>query len=150
TGATAWQRRMAGVSGDEGDSILVDSSGVYIAGHFSGAIDLDPSTAKHTLTSAGAADGFFLKFDANGHYLFAKQFGSTGDDRIESLARKSNGDIVLAGSFSGTVDFNPAGVVMNATSAGGVDAFVLELDSQGRYQSLQTYGSTGDDRARGV
>lgn len=149
-GTTAWMRRLGSTLNDEGESILTDGSSVYVAGYFGGSVDFDPGAKQHMLVSAGGTDGFVLKLDIGGNYLFGQRFGGSGDDNLEGLARKSNGNIVLVGNFSGSVGFNIAGSSTTAVSAGGADAVMLEIDSVGNYVNWYTLGGTQDDRGRSI
>ena len=54
-----------------------------------------------------------------------------------------NGDLTVAGTFSGCADIG-AGAV---TSKGMADAFVIRYTREGSVVWAKIYGSTGDDRA---
>lgn len=60
-----------GQAADAG-AIAVDRAGnVYVSGHFNGAVDFDPArNTAFTLTTA-TGDGFVLKLDPSGHFVFA-------------------------------------------------------------------------------
>ncbi|HEY2882772.1 MAG TPA: hypothetical protein VGJ15_10070, partial [Pirellulales bacterium] len=150
TGATAWSQRLGGSGNDEGTSILAINGGVVVGGHFEGTMDFDASSHTHNLNSYGQSDAFVLKLDNSGHWMFAEHFGGSGADDISGLAQKSDGTLVLSGSFSGQANFYSGVGTVNAISAGGVDAFVLELAANGQYQTFQTVGGAGDDRGRAV
>src|SRR5439155_11265907 len=70
-----------------------------------------------------------------------------GWDTANSIAVDGNGDVVVAGDFSGTVDFG-GGLL---TSAGTKDIFVAKYSgADGSHQWSKRYGGTGDDHASGV
>ncbi|MBI4705913.1 MAG: hypothetical protein HY744_32880 [Deltaproteobacteria bacterium] len=58
-----------------------------------------------------------------GGHLWSKGFGSSGGDQGRAVALDANGNALVAGLFSGTVDFGGGPLV----SAGGHDIFVLKL-----------------------
>jgi len=60
------------------------------------------------------------------------------------------GDTYLVGSFRGTVDFDPGPAVVNLTSRGGSDAFLVKLDPAGGIRWAKAFGSTGNDAARAI
>lgn len=54
------------------------------------------------------------------------------------------GNIYAKGSFAGTVDFDPSAAVANRTSEGGLDIFILQLNSNGSFGWVETIGGPGD------
>jgi len=71
---------------------------------FSGAL-LGSLSIGNTITSAGADDAFVAKLDASGNPLWAKRAGGAMYDTFGPAFVRSNGDILLAGTFNGNVDF---------------------------------------------
>jgi hypothetical protein len=124
-GNFAWARALGGPGTDQGNGIAVDAAGsVYTTGSFSGTADFDPSAATYNLTSAGSFDVFISKLDSGGRFALARAVGGPGTDQGFAIAVDAGGNIDTAGSFQGTVDFDPSAGVFNLTSAGGDDAFV--------------------------
>lgn len=68
-------------------------------------------------------------------------FGGT----IKSVVVDVAGNIYTTGFFSGTVDLDPSSSNFNVTSAGGGDAFVTKLNSQGELEWAHRLGGTGSD-----
>lgn len=124
---------------DSLENLVIDSLGqVYIAGTFSGSSLTLGST---TLTSKGGSDMFVAKLDSVGTFLWAQAYGGSGQDLLGGLALTSTDELVLVGSFSGTVDFGKG----NVTSAGQTDAVVVKLKATGATEWVTTGGSTGPD-----
>ena len=131
-------------------AVAEDSTGaVYIAGTFSGTVDVDFSDANYDLASNGVDDAFVAKYTEQGGFVWAKSFGSSGKDRGYTLAIASDDSIRLGGFFSETVDFDPGAGSTFLTSAGAGDGFVLALDSAGNYQWAGQFGGTGTSWANG-
>ncbi len=63
----------------------------------------------------------------------------------QALAIDSGGNRFIAGSFYGTLDFNPAVGVDAKVSSGGSDAFVTKYNANGTYAWTQTFGGSGND-----
>jgi hypothetical protein len=57
--------------------------------------------------------------------------GSTLADMAEAVAADNIGNLYLAGSFNGTVDFDPGPGIFNLTSTGNADAFLAKYNSSG-------------------
>ena len=127
-GNFVWAKRMGGTSPDEANSIAIDASGnAYTTGFFNETVDFDPGAGVSNLTSAGEADIFISKLDANGNFVWAKRMGGTSVDKATSIAIDAAGNVYTTGYFYGTVDFDPGAGVSNLTSAGQVDIFISKL-----------------------
>jgi len=121
---------------------------ISIIGLFEGTSDFDPGTATFNLTSVGFNDIFTLKLDSMGLFQWAIQLGGTHpQDVAKTLDIDSAGNLYLAGSFNGTVDFNPGGGTHNLTSNGGsgFDAFLLKLNDSGQFIWVRSFGGAHSD-----
>ncbi len=82
------------------------------------------------------------------HYDWFKQIGGTGDDRVAAMSMDSNGDLIVIGTFSNTVDFDPASGTVEKISNGWWDAFVAKYDTSGVLIWARTFGSVDFDYAQ--
>jgi hypothetical protein len=120
-----WVRKFGGAGNDVNFGLAVDQLGnIVIAGRFQGTV----AFGAIALTSAGGFDGYLAKLDPAGNVLWARQFGSFGTDRGEALAVDANGNIVLVGTFSGTLTL---GTVPPLTAVSTSDGFVAKFDPAG-------------------
>jgi len=111
----------------------VDVSGnVYVAGLFNGTVDFGAGG----LISAGAADVFLAKYDANGNYIWARRFGSIGQDIAYGVATDASGNVFMTGAFSNSVNFGGA----TLTAVGGYDIFLAKYDAAGNHQWSKSFG----------
>jgi hypothetical protein len=151
-GVPRWVIQMGGAGDDEGNAIAVDSLGnVYTTGFFNGTADFNPDPVlKEELTVAGGSDIFVSKLDSNGHYLWARHFGSTGFDRGYGIAVDKGGHVFTTGFFTNTVDFAPGSAVAPLTSAGSYDIFISKLDADGNYVWAGQMGGAGEDQGRAL
>lgn len=142
-----WAKSVGGNAYDQGNAITIDGSGnVYTAGFFSDVADFDPSAAVFTLTSNGSnPDCYVTKFDAFGNFIWAIHIGATGSEYGKAIKLDANGDVLIAGCFQGTVDFDPGAGVNNVTATGGTDMFVLRLDAAGNFIWVKDIGSSYTD-----
>ncbi|MDX2173190.1 MAG: T9SS type A sorting domain-containing protein [Bacteroidota bacterium] len=142
----SWAQHIAGTNNDVGKAIAVDATGnIYSIGEFRGTADFDPSAVTNTLASNGSSDVYILKQDANGNTLWAKKFGSTSADYAGGVAIDNSGNVIVTGSFAGTVDFDPSAAIFNITSAGSTDICVLKLDANGNFIWARAMGGTSTD-----
>ena len=128
TGDLLWVKQVGGANFEFATDLKIDSQGFfYIAGTFDGTTDFNPSTASSPLTSFGSFDGYILKLDPNGDYLWARQFGGTDYDQLAGIALDSRFNIFATGSFYGVADLNPRMGISNLVSRGVEDAFTVKL-----------------------
>lgn len=132
-------------------SISIDSSeNIYLSGYFRLATDFDPGPGTTSITSVGGNDMYILKLDSSGNLVWVKTIGSGGHDFAYSVINDSSGNVYVTGGFTGTVDFDPGAGTANLTSAGGIDAFLLKLDSSGGYVWAKSIGGSGDDYGQSI
>jgi hypothetical protein len=123
--------------------VAIDGSGnLVMAGQFQGTADFGLGA----LTSAGSYDIFVAKYTAAGAPLWAKRFGSSGSDYDYAVAVDGSGNVLLAGAFSGTVNFGGGSL----TSAGNYDLFVAKFSPTGAHLWSRRVGGTGSESAEGV
>lgn len=145
-GEFIWAKQIGGIGDDRGFSITLDANGhVYTTGAFEGTADFDPGAGTTDLTSAGSADIFIQKLDANGNLLWVKQMGGPGRDWGKSLVIDANGNVYSTGHFLSRADFDPGAGTTQLTSAGASDIFVQKLDANGDFVWAEQMGGTDYD-----
>lgn len=141
---------------DNGLDLAIDeANNIYITGNFVGTVNFNP-TGTAIITSAPAANNnaFFAKYTNTLSYVYAKSIecqansGSLG----KSIEFDTHGNILLAGEFSGTADFNTGALVNNltGTSSGYLDGFIAKYDSLGNYRWAIKVGGMGSDLIRDI
>ena len=133
-GTFLWAVASQGTPGSNAEihGVAVDASGnVDLAGFFSSTVDFDPGPATSNLVSAGSDDAVLWKLDANGHFLWARGYGSADYDAAAAIAVDASGNIYTTGTFSDSVNFGTA-TASDTLAAGPIfDTFVLKLDPNG-------------------
>ena len=123
-GVYAWSNAFAATTVEGGPWLTLDpQDNCVLAGSFSNAVNFGGGS----ITSAGALDAFVAKYDASGAFVWAKPFGDSSSQWIASVATDASANIVVAGSFGGTISFG--GPTLTASS--GVNAFLAKLDTDG-------------------
>lgn len=140
-----WQ--IGSTGNDQVVEMEVDASGnVYATGRFSGTVDFDPTAGEYNLTAAGTADLFVLKTDADGNLLWAVRAGSaSGGAPGSAIAVDASGNVYIAGTFNGTVDFDPGPDVFNLSTTVVDDIYVLKLDASGNFGWAVRMGGNDSD-----
>lgn len=119
-----WAKQIASNVSNEVFSVAVDLAGnIYAAGSFSGSADFDPGVGTFSLTSNGDHDGYLLKLDANGNFLWAFQTGTTNLDVNKLVKLDLNEKIIVAGKFNGTCDFDPSNQTFSLSAIGSNNGF---------------------------
>lgn len=134
-----WAGQLGYNGNQEGHAITVDAQGnVYSAGYFIAGIDLDPTAGVDTVLAVGGQDGYVVKQANDGTYLWGAHF--RGNCLPTALARTPAGNILVVGTFTGTVDFDPGSGVANMVAPASTWYFVCSLASDGTYQWAKKFG----------
>ena len=149
-GEIIWVKQIGGTGNDKPSQIEIDENGdLYILGTFTGTSDFDPGVSTYNLSSIGNQDVFICKLNSVGIFIWAQSFGSATIDYGSGLVVKSE-SLFITGTFSTTVDFDPGVAVESISSAGGRDAYILELTTAGNYSDVWTFGSIEDEYGLGL
>lgn len=146
-----WSQSFGANFSDVGRDVYIDPFGnLWIVGNYYGTIDFDygAGVAYH---SAYHEDGFILKTDANGNYLWSGSIGAINTDWYSDICGDYLGNIYLTGRVQTSADLDPGSGVFNYSCAGNDDDFFVEkLDNNGNLIWVKTFGGFGDDRANDI
>ena len=125
-GALVWIRQIGGDEYDTAGKLAVgDGDVITVIGSFNGSITLDTTT----LTSAGRADVFFVRYDGDGTEGWAARGGGPGtagfSERAGGIAAVGSG-VVATGAFYEDAEFGP--FVLSAAPQNHSGVFVVGLD----------------------
>ena len=142
-GTYGYTYTFGGDDSDNVNSLAADSSGnIYLAGSFSTTADFDPTSGTANKTSNGGLDAYLVKISVDESVSYAYAWGGLADDQGYSVAVDSDKNVYVAGSFGGTVDFDPTSGVDNIDTHAYTDAFLLKITSSGAYGYTYTWGNT--------
>lgn len=135
-----WVKKVGGTMLDAILALDVDDVGnIYLAGAFEGSCDFDPGTGVSQLVAVNM-DGFVLKLNSLGNYMWVNQTGGSGDDQILDIAIDHQYKVYVTGYFSDTVDFDPDTLSsLNLVAQGNYDHYVYQLDTLGALSSVQQF-----------
>lgn len=81
-------------------------------------------------------------------YAWANSAGSTNFELGQAIAVDPSGNVYVAGTFSGTVDFDPSPAVSNLTGfSGSSDIFLAKYSSTGSFIWVKQIGGTNTEKA---
>lgn len=142
---------MNGTDFAEGAAIAVDNQGnVYTTGYYSGRVDFNPGPDTAYLTAAGSAEVFIFKLNSIGEYVWAKAIHDESETAGLSIAVDSAGNVVISGTFSGTVDFDPGPGQDLQSASGARDGFVWKLDANGQHVWVKTLSGSNSETGRSL
>lgn len=151
SGNYIYAKKIGGFGSEQSKSLSVDVSGnIYLTGDFDFTCDFDPSLGTQTITPVGSKDIFIAKYDNNGNYLFVKGIGSSNTEIVNDITTDGSNNIYIAGSFLGSVDFDPSIATQTLTSAGGYDIFIAKYDLSGNYIYAKSMGGTASDDCNSI
>ena len=151
-----WGETIGGNLDDQPRSVIANSSGVYICGHFMDLVDFDPSpngNVNISTTGSGDQDMFVLRLTSSGSYSWVNTHGNTNNDGAVDMDFDNTGNVLITGYFTGTVDFdsNPVfSTTLSSNSPNFQDAFIQKISSSGSFIWVRNVGGYYNDMGLGV
>ncbi|MDC0669375.1 hypothetical protein [Nannocystis radixulma] len=136
-GEGVWARRFGDAERQTVRGLDVDpaSGRIVISGSYRGSVDFGGGP----LASAGNFDVFVAVFTADGAPVWSRRFGDAAPQYNYAAAFAPNGDVLLTGTFEGTLDFGGAPLV----SAGAEDLYLARLAAEdGSHVRSARFGDT--------
>jgi len=121
----SWERTFGGGGYDEASSIQQTTDGGYIVAGWTKSF------------GPGLENVYILKLNSKGEVEWQKTFGGKDDDEANSIQQTKDGGYIVAGW---TKSFG----------SGGLDAFVLKLDSKGELEWQKTFGGGDSDEVNSI
>lgn len=147
-GAHKWSFSFGSPEDDEGMDLALDGKGgLYVTGVLRGAAQLDPRKGAGNVIGAGNENVFLAKYDTDGNYRWGFVLGGPENDQGCAVRAAGNGDVLLSGFFSGSVDFDPGPADAIRKSNGDTDIFLARYAENGQFKSVQSFGGREADYA---
>jgi hypothetical protein len=109
---------------------------IFLAGDFSGTLTF----GSNQYMSAGGSDIFLARFASNGDPTFwVEILGDASDQFVMGLAVDDVGSPIVAGYFSGMLDFGGG----DALTAQGVEHYAIKYDASQTFQWAKQFGTPG-------
>jgi len=130
-GTERWTRQFGTSITTRASAVVVNASGVYVAGDAYGAL---PGQ-----TAINVADAYLRKYGADGTELWTRQFGSMGTDVGYAVGADASGLVYVFG--------NTDGALPGQTSLGAIDGFARTYAADGTAISTWQLGTPNADYA---
>jgi hypothetical protein len=131
-GNIQWQKTLGGSGNDVANSVQQTTDGGFVMAGFSNSSDGDVSE------NHGGLDYWIVKMDDVGTIQWQKSYGGSNNDMAESIVQTNDGGYFVSGqsySTDGNITENQ----------GGIDFWVIKLDSEGNLQWQKSLGGSNDD-----
>jgi len=134
--------------GDSAENVAVgvdvDAGGaIFLASAFTGTLDFGgPALVSKRRYSVGLA-----KLDANGNHLWSRSFGGGGYQVPECFAVTADGGVVVAGRFTGSVDFGGGKILCESSQT---DIFLASRSPEGEHLWAKRFGGPYEQQTRSI
>lgn len=136
-----WQKSFGGSGRDDLKCVLLTNDGGFLLGGISeSGVGLDKKEANR-----GESDFWIIKLNAKGGEEWQKTIGGAGRDELTTMIRLKDGGFLLGGSSNSAVSSDK-----KHDSYGGMDYWVVKIDSKGAIEWQNTYGGIYKDELRSI
>lgn len=136
-GQPLWGKTMGGSVDQQAIGIAADQEGnVVLAGHAKSII-----VDGVDLEGKGMTDIFAAKWGADGELRWTGIYGDPDDQWLSSLAVDRAGNVILGGTFRGSIDF--PGAPLQTVAPNSYEFFVAKLDPLGRGSFSEAFATSG-------
>ena len=147
-GTHKWSFGFGSPDDDEGLDLALDGKGgLYVTGVLRGAAQLDPRKGAGGVIGAGNENVVLARYDTDGNYKWGFTLGGPQNDQGCAVRAAPNGDVLLSGYFSGSVDFDPGPADAIRKSNGETDVFLARYTEIGGFKWAQSFGGKEVDYA---
>jgi Domain of unknown function (DUF4397)/Secretion system C-terminal sorting domain len=144
-GTINWVTTGGGSGGDRFFDVAFDTDGNIWTAGFAGAATTF-TFGGSTLTSNGDGDIVVARLNSSGAFTWANNFGGAGLDEGGALTFGPEGLLYVGAFYTNAITIG----TKSYTSAGGRDALVFALQSDGAVANSASFGSTGNENVYAV
>ncbi|MCW3072487.1 MAG: C-terminal target protein [Bacteroidetes bacterium] len=151
SGQLIWVKKGGGASNDEGFSVCLNSSALFITGYYSNSGSFGTF---NTVANNSTQNVFVCAYDFSGNELWLADAGATQPSYGHDITA-DNSAVYLTGEFKGATFsiFNSSGIISSALtniSASKTDAYVLSYSLSGAVRWAGSIGSSEDDKGHSI
>ena len=147
-GTLRWARALSGTADEDvqiGGLAADGSGGVAVSGSFAGTTVFNPGAGSVvSRTSLGSSDWYAARFDGSGALQTVFSVGGAGPDIAPRLSVDVDGNLLVAGGFRGSVDFDPgsSSQILTSLATSGSDAFAARYTPAGSVLWARSFGES--------
>lgn len=127
---------------------LDENNNIYICGTYTETVDFNPGADTNEFIASGYQDGFILKLNSSGEYLWNQGLGSTSNvsNFINGISLDNNGSVYIGGQFRGTMELEVNGAIQSLVSKGSDDMLFCKLTENGIFTWAKSIGGIYSDK----
>lgn len=152
-GDCRWSKSFGDAGVQQGNSVAVNQSGIFLTGAFAGALDFGNGALLSADLRPGTHNAFVAKLDVAGKPQWSRGFGDANDQQGTSITADSEGNARVTGLYQGKIDLgggplenlNPP----NADPNNGIvkyGMFVAKLSPSGEHVWSKGFAQKGSDQ----
>ena len=141
SGTIQWQKNYGGSGREFANDIQQTSDGGYIVAGGT----LSSASGDVTGTNNGGRDYWVVKLNNSGTIQWQKNYGGSGNEYLKSVRQTSDGGYIVGGYTDSSASGDVTG-----TNNGGLDIWVVKLNSSGTIQWQKNYGGSDNDNSYSV
>ncbi len=145
-----WAKQFGGTDSQNfGYSVALSPFGdLYLCGYFTNKVDFDPNAGVFNLQGPnGQYNTYICKLSKDGNLIWAKNLGGEKSIFGYSLALNANEEVLVAGEFQQTIDFDPGPGSYNLSGGG---TYILKLSKTGNFIWAKNLPATSYNDASGI
>lgn len=123
---------------------------VVVAGDFLGNMNYIDQTGLHPITNPYSKQGFLIKLENDGSYIWDYTIGSENPFSLKSIAIDVHEDIYATGWFECTLSQTHDTTTYLWNSVGFRDPYLLKVGKLGSHDYIKQFGGQLDDEGHGV
>lgn len=148
-----WQKSLGSSGQDRLKCILLTRDGGFLLAGSSdskllmrdGQPEIDFRDGDKKSMTRGSSDFWIIKLNAAGGEEWQKTIGGSGQDELSCIVKTPEGGFIIGGTSS-----SPISGDKTKRSFGGLDYWVIKIDTDGRIIWQQTFGGSYKDELRGI
>jgi hypothetical protein len=138
-----WAGSFAGPDDESvADLDLDPGRNILVTGRYLGLVDFDPLNPVQSAGNAGTEQAYAFKWNNDGEFVWLAGFGGTGTTYGTSITSDRDSNVIVAGQFDGTSDFDPRAGTFNLTAPANGQTFVTRLNAAGNLAWAKAIGGS--------
>lgn len=144
-GNILWKKQPVGLE-SYGSAVAIDRhDNIYVAGYFRSNTLKFGSTVLTQSTNIEPGDMFLARYDSLGNEIWARSWGDSLTDRINSLTIDTAGDVYISGSFNSYKIMFDTTKLVNSTNANHQEGFLAKVNPNGNVLWAKKFGNKGNE-----